>query len=358
MKYAIISDTHLGVRNGSDIFIGELEKFYKDIFFPYLLKHGIKKIIHMGDYYDHRKYVNFKVLSRDREMFLKPLEDHGITMEIIPGNHDVYHKNTNELTSLKLLLENFSKNVNVYMEPTVVETDGCPIALVPWISPDNETGCLDFISQNKAPILIGHFDFSGFEMMKGGSISHGYDVSLVEKYEMVLSGHFHTKSSKGNIHYLGTQYESSWSDCGDPKFFHVLDTCTRELTPVRNPSTLFNRVVYNDSDSTKRRGWLESFSFDHLKNTFVKIIVAEKGNPILFDKFIEKISQSSPFEIKVVESFAEFTGENVETTTVKVEDTATLLNTYIEAVETQLDKNKIKKRLLELLTEAQSLEVV
>ena len=48
MKVAIINDTHCGIRNSSDIFIDNAEKFYSDVFFPYLLEHGIQHIVHLG----------------------------------------------------------------------------------------------------------------------------------------------------------------------------------------------------------------------------------------------------------------------------------------------------------------------
>jgi len=358
MKICILNDTHAGVRNGSEVFLGNAEKFYSKVLFPYLVEHGISRIIHLGDYYDHRKFVNFKVLARDREMFLSQLDVHNIHMDIIPGNHDVYHKNSNSLCSLIELLEKFSSRVKVHMDPTVLNFDGFPIALVPWISPENQNTCLDFMSKIPSPILMGHFDISGFQMMKGGSISHGMDSSLLANYEMVLSGHFHTKSSNGNIHYLGTQFETTWSDCNDPKFFHVFDTETRKLEAIRNPHIIFHRVVYDDSNANKSPNWLKSFDFSHLNNTFVKVVVSNKGNPILFDKFVDRIQSVNPFEIKIVETFSEFTSEEVQDNLVSLEDTTSLLFTYIDAVETNLDKNKLKKRLQELYVEAQNFEIV
>src|SRR6056300_179384 len=92
MKIAILNDTHCGIRNSSDIFVKHQRDFYEQIFFPYLNKNGIKNILHLGDYYDHRKYVNFKALADNREVFLERLRAEGITMDIIPGNHDVYYK--------------------------------------------------------------------------------------------------------------------------------------------------------------------------------------------------------------------------------------------------------------------------
>ena len=101
MKVAILNDTHAGCRNSSDIFIKYQERFYNEVFFPYMEEHDIKQILHLGDYYDHRKYVNFKALNSNRKVFLDRIRELGIHMDIIPGNHDVFYKNTNDLCSLK-----------------------------------------------------------------------------------------------------------------------------------------------------------------------------------------------------------------------------------------------------------------
>ena len=78
MKICILNDTHCGTRNSSDIFLDNAEKFYSDVLFPYLLEHNIKHIVHLGDYYDNRKFINFRALNRNRNHFLKPLREHGI----------------------------------------------------------------------------------------------------------------------------------------------------------------------------------------------------------------------------------------------------------------------------------------
>ena len=46
MKVAILNDTHCGVRNSSDIFLQYQERFYEEVFFPYLKEHNIKNILH------------------------------------------------------------------------------------------------------------------------------------------------------------------------------------------------------------------------------------------------------------------------------------------------------------------------
>jgi len=353
MKIAIISDTHCGMNNSSDIFIEYQRKFYKEVFFPYLKENNITQIIHLGDYYDHRKFINFKALNANRKHFLNILKEEGIHMDIICGNHDVFYKNTNELCSLKELLGYYTSNVNIVMKPKVMDYSGCKIALVPWINSENYVSSIKFIKECNADVLGAHLELVGFDMMKGMQNTHGMSTEIFERFDLVLSGHFHTKSSKGNINYLGSQMEFTWADCEDPKFFHIFDTVTRELTPVRNPITIYEKIIYNDSKIN-----YNSIDLTYLEKKFVKVIVIKKTDPFAFDRFIDKIQQQGIYELKIAETFEEFTGENVNDESISVEDTTQLLDSYVQAVETDLDKDKIKNLMRNLYVEASTLEIV
>ena len=158
MKIAVLNDTHCGVRNSSDIFIKYQEKFYSEVFFPYLKENGITQILHLGDYYDHRKFINFKALNRNRQSFLSKLREYGITMDIIPGNHDTFFKNTNDLNSLKELLGHYMNEVNIVMKPTVMDFDGFKMGLIPWIADENKDESMDFIANCKADWIGAHLE--------------------------------------------------------------------------------------------------------------------------------------------------------------------------------------------------------
>lgn len=353
MKIAILNDTHCGARNSSDIFMDYQEKFYSDVFFPYVLENKIDKIIHLGDYYEHRKYVNFKALEHNRRIFLDKLREYNITMDIIPGNHDVFYKNTNELCSLKELMGHYMDCVKIYMDNVVVEYDGLKIALVPWINVENYADTMEFIKTCSADIVGGHFEFSGFEMYKGIPNPHGMETKEFSRFEMVLSGHFHTKSSRDNVHYLGSQMEFTWGDCDDPKYFHVLDTNTREITPVRNPHTLHTKLVYNDEKTD-----YNTIDVSHMDHQFVKVVVERKQDFFGFDRLIDRITQRPIHELKIAESFTEYLGANVEDEEIKLDDTQVLLDSYVDAVETEANKDKLKTLLRGLYVEAQTTETV
>ena len=352
MLVAILNDTHCGTRNSSDIFIDNAEKFYSDVFFPYLVEHNIKHVLHLGDYYDNRKFINFRALNRNRNHFLKPLRELGITMDIIRGNHDTYYKNTGELNSLKELLGHYMNEVTIIHEPTIMEYGSMKIGLVPWIDAESEERSLNFLANAKCDWIAGHFEIAGYEVMKGIVAPHGLDAKIFSRFERVLSGHYHTKSEKDNITYLGSQMEFFWNDAHDNKYFHVLDTETRELTAVRNPHTLHHRIYYNDVETD----YLHA-NLDDVEGKFVKVVVMNKSDQFVFDRFIDRIQNRNILELKIAENFSEFLGNNVDDEQISVEDTSVLLDSYIDAVETDLDKDRIKQQMSELMTEAQALEI-
>ena len=351
MKIAILNDTHCGIRNSSEIFLNNAEQFYNNIFFPECERHGIKQIVHLGDYYDHRKFVNFKALNHNRRIFLDQIRKRGMSMDIIPGNHDTFYKNTNELNSLKECLGHYMNEVHIIMEPTVMQYDSLKLGLLPWICQDNYDLCMNFIRDCRADWIGSHLELNGFEMMRGLTNKHGMDPKLFSRFEMVLSGHYHCSSKKDNIWYLGSQMEFFWSDAHDAKYFHILDTETREMKKIRNPHTLFEKILYNDEEID-----YNNYNKD-LTNKFVKVIVVNKTDPFIFDRFIDNIQNQKIYELKIAENFNEFIGANVEDENMSFEDTAEIVDTYIDAVDTDLDKNKIKVEMRQLMTEAQALEI-
>jgi LPS O-antigen subunit length determinant protein (WzzB/FepE family) len=116
---------------------------------------------------------------------------------------------------------------------------------------------------------------------------------------------------------------------------------------------LYKKVFYNDEKND-----YNNYDTSNLANKFVKLIVAKKTDPFLFDRFVDRIQNEDIHELKIAETFEEFTGDNVDDKSVSVEDTTDLLDSYVEAVETDLDKGRIKNLMRTLYVEAQATELV
>lgn len=353
MLLAVLNDSHFGARNSSEIFLDYTGRFFTEVFFPYCEQRGIKQILHLGDFYDHRKYINFKAQNHARKVFLDPLVKLGMTMDIIPGNHDLYHNNTSTLCSLKELLGYYVENVNIVMKPRVMDYAGVKIALLPWINSENEAESLQFIQSCAAPILAGHLELVGFPLLPGQMSTHGMESSVFSRFETVWSGHYHCTSRRGNIHYLGTQYEMTWADCNDDKHFHVFDTETRQLYPARNHLTLFSKVYYDDKNGTP-----ENLDVSTLAGHFVKVLVSNKTDTVRFDRFMDRILAAGVLETSIIENFEEFLGENAAMLdTTVLSDTPELLGVYVDGCDTALDKERLKDAMKQLYVEASVIQL-
>ena len=351
MKVAIITDQHFGARNDSIAFLDFFEKFYDNTFFPALDANAIDTVLVLGDTFDRRKYVNFYALDRAKKMFFDKLEERGIRVHMLAGNHDTYYKNTNEVNSPDLLLVEYG-NIDVISKPETIVIDGTSICMLPWICPENYQESLDHIKNTKAEVCMGHLEIAGFAMYRGMESHDGLAKETFEKFDLVFSGHYHHRSSDKHIHYLGNPYELTWQDYNDPRGFHMFDLSTRELEFICNPYRMFERIEYNDKDQ-------EPVDLDalELEQKYVKLVVVNKTDFYKFDKFIQKLYNKGCHEIKIIEDMSEFQdGEIGEE--INLEDTVSVLTHYIDSIETDVDKEQIKTYMRTLYTEAVNIEVV
>jgi DNA repair exonuclease SbcCD nuclease subunit len=351
LKVAIITDQHFGARNDSIAFLDFFEKFYDNTFFPALDANSINTVLVLGDTFDRRKYVNFYALDRAKKMFFDKLEERGIRVHMLAGNHDTYYKNTNEVNSPDLLLVEYG-NIDVISKPETIVVDGTSICMMPWICPENYQESLDHIKNTKAEICMGHFEIAGFAMYRGMESHDGLAKETFEKFDLVFSGHYHHRSSDKHIHYLGNPYELTWQDYNDPRGFHLFDLDTRELEFICNPYRMFERIEYNDKDQ-------DPVDLDvlELEQKYVKLVVVNKTDFYKFDKFIQKLYNKGCHEIKIIEDMSEFQdGEIGEE--INLEDTLSVLSHYVDSIETDVDKEQIKTYMRTLYTEAVNIEVV
>ena len=352
MKVAIITDQHFGARNDSIAFLDYFQKFYDNIFFPTIDANGVDTVLVLGDTFDRRKYVNFYALQRAKEMFFDHLARRNISVHMLAGNHDTYFKNTNDVNSPDLLLKEYT-NINVIDNPATIYVDDTPICMMPWICPENYQESLDHMNNTKAEICMGHFEIAGFAMYRGMESHDGLSKETFEKFDMVLSGHYHHRSASGNITYVGNPYELTWQDFNDPRGFHLLDLASRKLEFVQNYYTMFQRIEYDD----KGREPVDLDALD-LQGQFVKLVVVNKTDFYKFDRFTQKLYNKGCHDIKVVEDMSEFNEGELADDSINLEDTLSVLGHYIDSVETDLDKEKIKTYMRGLYTEAVNIEVV
>ena len=347
-KVAFITDTHYGVRNDNHHFYNYFSNFFNNHFFPTIETQRVDKIVHLGDVVDRRKFINFLTSKHLREDFINPISDMGIPMDIIVGNHDTYYKNTNDVNALNELLRSYS-NINSYTNAVDVDMCGVPTLYLPWICTDNLDASIATLNNSKSRVCLGHLEIDGFTMHPGHVMHGGLTKSLFDKFELTCSGHFHHRSSRGDIHYLGCPYEMSWSDYGNQKGFHIYDTETHELQFYPNPDKMFHRIVFDLDEEP------EIHARD-IEGKYVKFVVKVNVKQSIVDSFVSEIEKHNPLDLTVVDESMITNQDDYEVTAEEIEDTFAIVSKYIDNLDTVVDKDQVKKKINELYQQAMTLE--
>ena len=171
---------------------------------------------------------------------------------------------------------------------------------------------------------------------------------VLRRFELVLSGHFHSKSTKNNVYYLGTQYQITFSDLHDKKGFHVLDTETRELEFIENKRRKFFHIEYDDTNPET----LVNLDFKKYEDSYIKVLIKNKTKRKLFDAFLDTLYKYKVVDITVVEDMADFTIEESDIDMAK--DTLTIINDEIDSDGEIKDKSEIKQIIRDLYMEGLS----
>ena len=194
MRVAVITDTHYGARKGSKLFHDYFEKFYNDVFFPTLDKEGITTVIHMGDAFDSRKGIEFKALDWAKRVVFDPLKERNITMHLMVGNHDAYYKNTNNINSIDLLLNEYD-NVITYSEATEVVVDETPILLFPGSMNKIKNRLLNLLKVQLATTRWGTLNSMDLELIEAASWTMVWKANYIRS----SAGYFRVITIQGQM---------------------------------------------------------------------------------------------------------------------------------------------------------------
>jgi DNA repair exonuclease SbcCD nuclease subunit len=290
MKIAIITDTHFGARKNSKYFMQVQKEFYENTFFPYLLENNIDTIFHLGDFFDNRTSVNFAVLRHADQCFVKPIINNGMTLHLLMGNHDSHYKTTGELVNTKLLFEDIA-NVKVYDTMEEFTIDGVRFLMVPWIFPDQEKEMVEEISLCPADVCCGHFEMLGV-VQEGNNVSRsGIETGIFSHFSHVFSGHFHKPSE----YYVGSPYQTKWSEVEDNKRFIVFDTKDQSAVSVYNPERVFYEIDYPAD--------VDTIDPNDYHGKIVRVHVKTKDDIAQYELFIKALESAGVHVIDIKEEY-------------------------------------------------------
>ena len=336
-KIGLLTDTHYGARKGSQLFHNYFEEFYENTFFPVLDDNNVDTLVHLGDVYDTRKGIDYWSLDWSKRVVFDPLRERGIKVYLIVGNHDIYYRNSLKLNSLRMNLREYD-NITIIDEPQDIGN----IFMVPWICEDNAQVTFDRLESTESKWCMGHLELAGFYANKDYKCDHGTNPDHFSKFERTFSGHFHKKSSQGNITYLGNPYQIYWNDEGETRGFHLFDKKTGELDFIANPVNMFHKIYCSETTE---------IDTDNYKNTFVKLIIDDNAiTPVKISQIVDKLYDASCHDVKVIENVSYVAEGDVE---VEAEDTLTTLTNYVNLLEDKVDKESLVNIFKSLYVEAQ-----
>jgi len=312
MKRILVTDTHLGRKNGADEFHNITLKLFEEIC-EYADCNGIKELIHLADFFDSRRAISVKTIPVAYEI-IKLLNKTFDETYLLVGNHDIYYKNRMNPTSLQMF-QNI-EGINIVSEPMTL---GNNITLQPWLLDDYKH---QFVP-HEGTYLLGHFEMSGIVINRVGTESKGgTPISTFKGYEKVFSGHYHTKSTTGNITYLGSPYHMTFNDDGS-RGFYEFDDETGDLEFIEfNGAPKFYIFAHDKIDE------------ELVKNNNVKIVFTEDIGTAKINKLTNKITELEPNQMFIEFNFDDTGSDEGNSLDVdEVIDLRSLENKYLDTVD-------------------------
>jgi DNA repair exonuclease SbcCD nuclease subunit len=227
----VLGDLHFGVRANSMEWLEIQKDFFENLFIPTLIKH-VKPgdvLVQVGDTFDNRQSINIKVLNYAVTLFERLGEI--LPVHVICGNHDIWAKKSNEITSIDSL--KWIPNVQIYKEPELLNWNNKKILMMPWRrDADHETSTLADFPQTD--IVFCHSEVKGIYLNAKVKNEHGTDSNVYDKYTRVYSGHIHFRQQRGKLLMVGTPYQLTRSDANNSKGFDLVDLSNMEESFFEN----------------------------------------------------------------------------------------------------------------------------
>jgi predicted phosphodiesterase len=315
-------------------------KFIQNVFIPYLKHYNIKHVIHLGDLVENKRQINIQTGARLREDFLQSLDDLDINVHIIAGNHDIFYKSTNSINSLREIVDGKYK-FNIYdNKPSEIIIDNVKILLVPWISPENKEQSLKFITTSSAKYCMAHLELKGFEQQKGRLATHGDDHKIFDRFDAVFSGHYHIRSHRDNIYYIGSAFHFNWGDYSNFCGFMELDLETDNKKWIKNPYRIFSKIDYDEENLTE---------IQDLKDTYCRVNVVNKQSESKFNDYINSINELGVIDLLINDNVVPIKLDNNEI--IQIDNTLDIFKNSINQLDIE-NKNDVELLIEDVYKEA------
>ena len=321
-KTIVFSDQHFGVKGNSPLRQKIGVQVVKDLI-VYAKKNHVANMIFCGDWFHSRSSVDVSTLDIAFKC-IQALAKH-CNIWMIIGNHDLYLKNSVEVSSVNIFKD--IPNVRVIAEPITVKLNSKSALLVPWLSN------LDGYLKSSFDFMLGHFEISSkfliqsyveansaklrassdsMKMIDEDLSSSNYVkaeqnnstgllgsfVELVKPHTgVILAGHIHqhkemiAKEGRRFI-FIGSPYEQNLGDIGNDCGFYLIDEAGN--LKFNALDKLPKHIQLKVSD-IKKVG-IDKFDFSIVSGNIIQKVYDEDLSQVEDTKLTQKINDFKPYE--------------------------------------------------------------
>jgi len=209
-KGAMFTDIHFGKHSNSAIHNQDCLDFI-DWFVDNVKKDpSIDHIIFLGDWNENRSALNISTLNYSY-IGAKKLNQLGLPVFFIIGNHDLYQRHTRDIHSVI----SFNEFSNFILIDSITQVDevGDGVIFCPFLFHEEYK---ELQKYREISTWYGHFEFKGFMVTGYGmKMPTGPDANDFTGPSRIFSGHFHKRQIEKNICYIGNTFPMDFGDTND-----------------------------------------------------------------------------------------------------------------------------------------------
>lgn len=344
MKAALFTDSHVTTLKGKKLFVETSLQCINKII-DYCEKEDIEYIFFLGDFLFFKDYVESFVLLKIKET-LKRLKK--FKTRFIVGNHDMILVDESWCNLLTL----YDEYITVVNEPyEELELCGNNFIFINYAQNNLIADEKINVKDGMKNVLFCHMDCNGFytnsvHEMKDSDI----EPENLRMFDQVFTGHYHKRSKRYNVQYIGNTHHMRKSDAGNPYGFTVLDleTLDYEFKTYEDyqPPCYYEVNIENTKALRK------------LKNGFITITVSSEMAETITNERLISLKQSlikrGNHEVVIrreravnIDSVKTNIESNIKNIDVKnTNEHKNLFETYLDNVNTEHDKKELLKKII------------
>lgn len=313
------------------------------------VSNNCKDILFLGDLFHERSKIDIMNYLKTFEVFMDFNFKHPeINVWLLVGNHDMYHKESWDINSIKPFTA--IPNINIIEKPQTVEIQGVKVDFLPHT--ENPFKELDALksgrSKDDLQLLLGHLAVHGATLntlygttadviVEHDDVMQQIDPVVFEEWDQTFLGHYHAPqvlTANGSVEYVGSPLELSFGEAYQDKHIIIFDMKSYKKTYIDNTFSPKHLLVM-----------VKDIEKIDVEKNFIRVVVEDMSSQELIDvrkKLTEKKAADIIFKSKEKKKEDIETIENAKSILYKSDE---MLEEYIKniGVATGLDYDKLLK---------------